>query len=543
MRVALPILLILWSSAQLLGQHEFQYDEQGRLIADATEEIVMIEWNNQNKIVRILRSASSSKPDLEYAYDALGNKVMRLVKPRNGSGLLAPEHWEYFYYVNRDRATPIAAYHSTFIKRSGSQYTQTFSKEHQRLFFDHPIGMVHDYGDNVTSRNFSAQVSPDGNFINMEEEGLLIPPVSSNSVNSHHGHKRYELINHQQNVHAVVSDRTLNHDGVAVSAEVTLAADYYPYGMIMPQRKALFESFYPFGFTGKQKEINEAGNSYDFGGRMYNGRLGRWMSIDPMHGMYPSVSPYNYAMNNPIALLDPDGNKVVTTKEFDRIYGKYYNALKKTQGFKTILRHYQKGRTFMFEVDDVRVLRKSSEDNVDYFAVTKPVYRTVRGKRAGLVRSVSTFTLVKLVAGFNTENIDGEVKQRPVLYTDIFIASAIIHEAIHGLEDVENFPKDKNPNHATFNKYHNLMVETLKEYVKQENLDYSDDELEALAWHGTDQTTDFDTYIQNKALKATGKTDVNELTKEEIKTARARWRTTVDDLMFNERENKEGKSK
>lgn len=87
------------------------------------------------------------------------------------------------------------------------------------------------------------------------------------------------------------------------------------------------------------------------------------------------------------------------------------------------------------------------------------------------------------------------------------------------------------------------MVETLKEYVKQENLDYSDDELEALAWHGTDQTTDFDTYIQNKALKATGKTDVNELTKEEIKTARARWRTTVDDLMFNERENKEGKSK
>jgi len=69
---------------------------------------------------------------------------------------------------------------------------------------------------------------------------------------------------------------------------------------------------YLFGFNGKEKidEINGAGNDLDFGARIYDARLGRWLSLDPLQAKYPNMSPYNYAINSPIMLGDPDGNYV-----------------------------------------------------------------------------------------------------------------------------------------------------------------------------------------------------------------------------------------
>lgn len=66
---------------------------------------------------------------------------------------------------------------------------------------------------------------------------------------------------------------------------------------------------YRFGFNGMEKD-NEAkgqGNSYDFGARIYDSRLGRWMSADPFFNKTPDWSPYRGMLDNPLLFVDPGG--------------------------------------------------------------------------------------------------------------------------------------------------------------------------------------------------------------------------------------------
>ena len=82
--------------------------------------------------------------------------------------------------------------------------------------------------------------------------------------------------------------------------------DYYPYGSIMPNRSSVQSADTRYKFTSKERDT-ETGYDY-FGARYYDSFIGRWLQVDPLAGKYPGWSPYNYALNNPIRNIDPDGN-------------------------------------------------------------------------------------------------------------------------------------------------------------------------------------------------------------------------------------------
>ncbi len=64
-----------------------------------------------------------------------------------------------------------------------------------------------------------------------------------------------------------------------------------------------------FGFNGQEKdnEIKGIGNSLDFTERIYDSRLGKFLSIDGLTAKYPWYTPYQFAGNTPIQAIDIDG--------------------------------------------------------------------------------------------------------------------------------------------------------------------------------------------------------------------------------------------
>lgn len=73
--------------------------------------------------------------------------------------------------------------------------------------------------------------------------------------------------------------------------------------------KSPFFPPYLFGFNGKENdnEVKGEGNQLDYGFRIYDPRIGKFLSIDPLTKEYPWYTPYQFAGNNPIWAKDLDG--------------------------------------------------------------------------------------------------------------------------------------------------------------------------------------------------------------------------------------------
>jgi RHS repeat-associated protein len=111
-------------------------------------------------------------------------------------------------------------------------------------------------------------------------------------------------------------------DGVVdrYTAVVITANDYFPFGMLMPGRKYSSDGTYRYGFNGKENdnEVKGEGNQQDYGMRIYDPRVGRFLSVDPITASYPELTPYQFASNRPVDGIDLDGLEFFSANVFKR---------------------------------------------------------------------------------------------------------------------------------------------------------------------------------------------------------------------------------
>ena len=76
----------------------------------------------------------------------------------------------------------------------------------------------------------------------------------------------------------------------------------------MPGRSFAAGSGYRYGFNGMERDLNIGIESYTTEHRIFDSRIGRWLSVDPLEEDGPEYSPYCNSFNNPIILSDPNGD-------------------------------------------------------------------------------------------------------------------------------------------------------------------------------------------------------------------------------------------
>ncbi|MET0636105.1 MAG: polymorphic toxin-type HINT domain-containing protein [Chitinophagaceae bacterium] len=270
----------------------YTYDAIGNLVTDASEGITGISWNIYGKIESITKTGDPGGiTKIEYSYDAIGNRVSKTVT--NATTGTKTSTW----YVRDGKGNVMSTYVSEGAVAEPYQAYSLKLTEH------------HLYGGTRV--------------------GVLASTVDMKSGNAHQaiiaflrGQRSYELGDHLGNVHVTISDKKLgvadigNPDLVAYfDADVLSRQDYYPFGMLMPGRGEVNGQRYRYGFNSKENDndVKGVGQQQDYGLRIYDPRLGRFLSNDPLTKQFPWWTPYQFAGNSPVAFIDLDGAEMSKT--------------------------------------------------------------------------------------------------------------------------------------------------------------------------------------------------------------------------------------
>ncbi|MDZ7879241.1 MAG: RHS repeat-associated core domain-containing protein [Saprospiraceae bacterium] len=147
----------------------------------------------------------------------------------------------------------------------------------------------------------------------------------------------YTIKDHLGNARVTYSDA--NNDGTLAITDIKQINHYYPFGMNMEGFWNGAAGSNKYQYNGKEWNDDFGLEWYDYGARFYDPSVARWFNVDPLSEKMRRHSPYNYAFDNPVRFVDPDGmapdgyitgsdgslyhSKTINSQEqFDKTYGK-----------------------------------------------------------------------------------------------------------------------------------------------------------------------------------------------------------------------------
>ncbi|WP_291286865.1 RHS repeat-associated core domain-containing protein [Flavobacterium sp.] len=241
--------------------------------------------NNQlNSITESAAVTSSDPNDIEnqgtgnYVYDAIGQ-----LKQNVSENL-------YYFYNTQGLVTEIKKGSNTVVKFFYNDRGQRIKKESYNTT-SFALQNTTFYQFDLSGNTMAIYSLPNGGSITQTE----LPIYGLNRLGIYKrasGIASYEIKDHLGNVRSVIEKES-------GSPVIKSFADYYPFGELLPNRNSLN---YRYAFQGQELDKETGMEAFQL--RLWDGRLGRWLSPDPM-GQYSS--PYLGMGNNPISSIDPDG--------------------------------------------------------------------------------------------------------------------------------------------------------------------------------------------------------------------------------------------
>ncbi|SFX85766.1 RHS repeat domain-containing protein [Cytophaga hutchinsonii] len=275
----------------------YTYDNIGNLIGDVSEQIASITWNREGKVTALTRSTGSTKPDFIFKYDVNGRRIYKEVKGKTPAGALDNTKITRVYYAYDGTGNMLATYEGIT-----TTYPIEFRQVDVSIYGSKRLG-VYAHATPVTRTALVGGLMRNANF-------------DKSTSQRRPAYTQYQLEDHLGNVRTVIAGLKFaldqNNDGTpdVYSAYVLTENDYYPFGMqIAGGYRRYSTNNYKFGYNGKpmDNEWNGDGAMYDYGFRIYDPRICKFLSVDPLSPSYPELTPYQFASNTPINSIDLDG--------------------------------------------------------------------------------------------------------------------------------------------------------------------------------------------------------------------------------------------
>jgi RHS repeat-associated protein len=265
----------------------YKYDSIGNMISDTSEGVTNIKWSVYGKILEIIHTPNTADPatDILYSYDGAGNRISKITSYATGTKV-------YTWYVRDAQGNLITVYGAS---GSGTLSSLVPGINEWYMYGSSRLGS---YQNGLGMGNGPQNTNAIHNWVNVR------------------GAKQYELTNHLGNLIVNLTDKKFGVTSDSITKyfkpDVVNAWDYYVFGVGMPQR-IWVNSGYRFGFNGKEKDddVKSYGRQIDYGNRIYDPRVGRFLSVDPQASKLPGEGPYSAMGNNPILNIDPDGKFTV----------------------------------------------------------------------------------------------------------------------------------------------------------------------------------------------------------------------------------------